>query len=123
MADIADSPPRGRRGRPRADEREARRRRVLDAAFAELLESGYDGLTMLGVARRAGASKETLYAWFGSRDGLLRAMIETNADGSAERVAAALDDDGDPTEVLVGYAGGLLRLLTDQRSVTPSPPG
>ncbi len=110
-----------RRGRPRAGEREARRQAVLDAALAELVEHGVDKMTMLSVARRAGASKETLYSWFGNRDGLLRALIERNADGSAERVEAALDaanEDGiDPVETLVGYANGLLTLLTGDGSV------
>ena len=85
-----------RRGRPRAGERAQRRDHVLDAALAELLERGYDAMTMQDVASRAGASKETLYAWFGSRTGLLQALIERSADNSAERVQAALDDTADP---------------------------
>ncbi|MEM8902243.1 MAG: TetR/AcrR family transcriptional regulator [Actinomycetota bacterium] len=115
MATTAD-PPR-RRGRPRAGEREERHRRVIDAAFAELVEHGAERVTMLGIAERAGASKETLYSWFGNRLGLLRAMIEENADGAAARVRAALGDDADPRETLVGFAAGLLTLLTDPRSV------
>ena len=126
-----------RRGRPRAGEREARERAVLDTAMAELVEHGVEKMTMLSVAKRAGASKETLYSWFGNRDGLLRALIERNADTSAERVAAALgsttdraagstddgdgdstdDVDGDPLEILTGYATGLLTLLTAAPSV------
>ncbi|MEM9712072.1 MAG: TetR/AcrR family transcriptional regulator [Actinomycetota bacterium] len=115
MATTAD-PPR-RRGRPRAGEREERHRRVIDAAFAELVEHGAERVTMLGIAERAGASKETLYSWFGNRLGLLRAMIEENADGAAARVRAALEGDADPRETLVGFAAGLLTLLTDPRSV------
>ncbi|MDH3680935.1 MAG: TetR/AcrR family transcriptional regulator [Acidimicrobiia bacterium] len=106
-----------RRGRPRSGEREERRQRVIDAAFDELLEHGFEHVTMLGIASRAGASKETLYSWFGSRDGLFTAMIEQNADSSAERVAAALAGDADPEVTLIGYATGLLTLLTDRRSV------
>lgn len=109
--------PQTRRGRPRVGERGERRQRVIDAAFAELLEHGYENVTMLGIASRAGASKETLYSWFGSRDGLFTAMIEQNADNSAERVQAALAGDEDPHQTLVGYATGLLTLLTDDRSV------
>lgn len=99
---------------------------MLDAALAVLVEEGVERLTMLAVARRAGASKETLYSWFGNRDGLLRALIERNADGSAERVAAALGsatpatdggDDTEPRAVLTDYATGLLRLLTNPASV------
>ncbi|MEM9562156.1 MAG: TetR/AcrR family transcriptional regulator [Actinomycetota bacterium] len=112
-----------RRGRLPAAEREARQRAVLDAALETLIADGVDRMTMLAVAKRAGASKETLYSWFGSREGLLRALIERNADASAERVRAALDpaDDDrgwtDPVETLVGYATGLLRLLTSPPSI------
>ena len=113
---AADARP-SRRGRPRADEREQRRQAVVDAAFAELLDHGYEKLTMLGVATRAGASKETLYSWYGSRDGLFAALIEDNADASAERVATALASDADPRATLIGYARGLLALLTSARSV------
>ncbi|MDJ0767860.1 MAG: TetR/AcrR family transcriptional regulator [Ilumatobacter sp.] len=106
-----------RRGRPRAGEREERRHRVIEAAFDELLEHGYDGVTMLGIARRAGASKETLYSWFGSKPGLFEAVIRDNADASAQQVHAALAGDGDPQATLTGYAIGLLSLLTSERSV------
>lgn len=116
MTAETTDPPR-RRGRPRAGEREQRRRRVIDAAFAELVEHGAEQVTMLGIAERAGASKETLYSWFGSRLGLLQAMIEENADGAAARVREALDGDADPHETLVGFSTGLLTLLTDPRSV------
>ncbi|MDF8263024.1 TetR/AcrR family transcriptional regulator [Luteipulveratus flavus] len=108
-----------RRGRlPRA-EREARRQEIVDAARAELVESGFDRLTMAAVARRAGASKETLYAWFGSREQLVAALIEDNADASAERVAALLEGAaaGDPHEVLTAYARGLLELLCGESSI------
>lgn len=106
-----------RRGRLPTLEREHRQEEVLDAALATLLTSGYAGLTMHRVAADAGASKETLYAWFGSRDGLLAAMIERNADVSAESVARALTDEAEPARTLTAYAVGLLRLLTGPASV------
>lgn len=72
---------------------------------------------MLGVASRAGASKETLYAWFGDRAGLIASLVRDNADASAEQVQAALDADADPRETLTGYATALLALLTGPRSI------
>lgn len=105
-----------RRGRLPADEREQRRAAVIEAAFDELLEHGADRVTMLSIARRAGASKETLYSWFGSRDGVFSAMIVANADATAERVAGALGGD-DPGDTLASFGAGLLRLLTDPRSL------
>lgn len=115
MADQSLRP--NRRGRPRADEVQGRRRRVLEAAHAELIERGYENLTMSGVARRAAASKETLYSWFGSREGLFKALIEHSADASSEQVRAAIEGSPDPYETLVGYATGLLTLLTSDGSI------
>lgn len=55
-----------------------RQRAVLDAALALLVERG-DKLTMTAVARSASCSKETLYKWFGDRDGLLAATVRHQA--------------------------------------------
>jgi AcrR family transcriptional regulator len=55
-----------------------RQEEVLDAALA-LLAEGNDALTMSAVAQRASCSKETLYKWFGDRDGLLTATVRWQA--------------------------------------------
>ena len=55
-----------------------RQQAVLTAALGLLVEGG-DGLTMTAVARRASCSKETLYKWFGDRDGLLTATVQWQA--------------------------------------------
>ena len=55
-----------------------RQQQVLSAAL-ELLVEGSDALTMTAVARRASCSKETLYKWFGDRDGLLTATVQWQA--------------------------------------------
>ena len=106
-----------RRGRPRAGERAEREQRIVAAALEELIEHGYERVTMLGVASRAGASKETLYSWFGSKEGLFAALIKDNADRSAQRIEQALAGDDDPVDTLTGYAAGLLTLLTSPGSV------
>lgn len=55
-----------------------RQQAVLTAALELLVESG-DRLTMTALARRARCSKETLYKWFGDRDGLLTATVQFQA--------------------------------------------
>lgn len=114
---LDETTSKSRPGRPRAGERAERERRILDAALAELTERGYDRLTMLSVAQRAGASKETLYTWFGNKVGLFTALITRNADESARRIERALAVDDHPRNALIGYATGLLRLLTGADSV------
>ena len=90
---------------------------VLDAAFEILVERGEPGMTMSAIAERAGASKETLYAWFDRREGLISAMIAHQADATVGRVERALIDVDDPRATLTEFAERLLRLLTDPRSL------
>ncbi|GJE78180.1 TetR/AcrR family transcriptional regulator C-terminal domain-containing protein [Methylorubrum suomiense] len=55
-----------------------RQQAVLDAVLSLIVEGG-DPLTMDAVARRASCSKETLYKWFGDRDGMLTATVRWQA--------------------------------------------
>lgn len=108
---------RSRRGRPRAADVSAHRRAVIDAAFAELVEHGYRSTTMLSIAKRAGASKETLYTWFGSKQGLFSALVRQQAEATASGIATALDSGGDPRLALTTFAAHLLGMLVGERSV------
>lgn len=76
---------------------------LVDATIAELRASGYDGLTVRNVARRAGVAAATAYTYFGSKDHLvaevfwrrLDALPDPVVDGrwsAATRVSAALRD-------------------------------
>jgi AcrR family transcriptional regulator len=108
-----------RRGRPPAGSSAAHREVILDAVFELLTERGYQGTTMAAVAARAGSSKETLYAWFGSKQGLFTALIRRQAEAANQAVATALDGDGghDPAATLTAFATNLLLLLLGERSV------
>lgn len=108
--------PRSRRGRIPDAELATRRSEVLDAALAELVAVGYERVTTEGIARRASASKQTLYRWFGDRAGIFTALIARNGDA----VAATLDVErleGDAASVLRTFARALLRLLLGPESV------
>lgn len=52
---------------------------VLECALGLLVAGGERALTTAGIARAANCSKESLYKWFGDRDGLLAAMITYQA--------------------------------------------
>jgi len=90
---------------------------VLDAVLRLLVEEG-DRLTMTAVARRASCSKETLYKWFGDRDGLLAAAVQRQA--ARVRVApvdrAGLDA-ATLTARLEEFAGNWLTVISSQTSM------
>ncbi|NMG41338.1 TetR family transcriptional regulator [Chelativorans sp. ZYF759] len=94
-----------------------RQQEVLDVVLALLVE-GRDGLTMTAVARRASCSKETLYKWFGDRDGLLTATVRWQASkvraGNWDRQhldAHAL------SESLEAFAANWLTVISSRTSV------
>jgi len=51
---------------------------VLDAVLALMVRQGGD-VTVSDIARHASCSKETLYKWFGDRDGILAATVQWQA--------------------------------------------
>jgi AcrR family transcriptional regulator len=76
-----------RRLRPRG---QTRRAQILDAATKVFVENGYGAATIDLVVSRAGASKATVYSFFGGKEGLFTAIIEERA----ERILAALPHVG-----------------------------
>lgn len=56
---------------------------ILEAAGTLFLESGYGAVSMDAVAKKANVSKATLYAHFGSKDELFRAMVACECANSA----------------------------------------
>lgn len=78
-------------GRPRS---EATQRAILDAALAELRERGYAGMTIEGIATRAGAGKQTIYRWWPSKaDVVLDALLDLASTQVAVPDKGTLDAD------------------------------
>jgi AcrR family transcriptional regulator len=67
----------------------ASRRRIIDAAKALFIESGYPATTLEAVADAADVSLPTLYRLFGSKRALLKAVLDTSFGGDDEPVAFA----------------------------------
>ena len=68
------------RDRQRAETRAA----VIDAARDPFVEQGYAATSIAEIARTAGVSPETVYATFGTKRELLRAVVDAAATGVAE---------------------------------------
>jgi AcrR family transcriptional regulator len=64
-------------GRPRS---EASRQAILAAAIELAVETGYAGLTIEGIAARAGVGKQTIYRWWPSKADVLLEAGAVKAD-------------------------------------------
>src|SRR6202451_1156755 len=91
---MPGSPPAGADG-PRAKGRAPHRRSdrariaVLHAADDLLVERGYAGVTIEGIAARAGVAKQTIYRWWPSKFEILMDTLLEDAAG-----ALAIPDTG-----------------------------
>ena len=114
--DDADAP---EEGAGFDDDFTPRQAEVLEAALGLLVEGGERAITTAGLARAANCSKESLYKWFGDRDGVLAAMIAHQA--SKVRVAvggpAAGRDAGDFRADLRSFGVDLLTVLSGPASL------
>jgi AcrR family transcriptional regulator len=99
------------------EELTARQQAVLDAVLRLMVKQG-GSLTMADVARKASCSKETLYKWFGDRDGLLTATVRWQAS----KVRAGSEDDG-PLDMrglrrsLEDFAVNWLKVISSKTSI------
>lgn len=98
---------------PRGD---ARRRELVAVADGVFLDHGFAETTMQMIASRAGASKETLYRHFVSKEELFAEAVR----GRAARIAGADGDlprHGAPRRVLFDLGCNLLRvMIRDERA-------
>lgn len=91
---------------------------VLAEALRLLVEGGEKALTTSGVARAANCSKESLYKWFGDRDGLLAAMISYQASKvrTFEQTGEKLNAETLKSHLLT-FANDLLDVLSGDQSL------
>jgi len=90
----------------------AKRRQILDGARAVFFSDGFDGASMNDIARSAGVSKGTLYAYFESKEDLFKEIIREQKAQTAERMCN-FSREGDVREMLADFGRRLLLKLTD----------
>jgi AcrR family transcriptional regulator len=90
---------------------------ILDAALALMEEHGYRDTTMLQVATRARASKNTLYQHFPTKQALFAALVARAAAAMNADITAALDGNAPLEPTLRQFGIHLLTLLTGPQSL------
>jgi len=101
------------RGRPPTEEVAARAERLLDVATEVFLEQGFKGASMSEIARRAGASKQTLYARYPSKAALFAALVERKASHLFEAIGP-LGEGRSLRDTLVHCGSSLLDLILSE---------
>jgi TetR/AcrR family transcriptional regulator len=94
--------------KPRPARTSATKQKLFDAALRLVGERGAAGVTVDEIAAEAGVAKGTVYYNFGSKDGLVDALLRHGVELLAARlrVAEDVDDTGSALESLVDGALG-----------------
>jgi len=87
---------------------ERARQAVLNAADDLLTERGFAGVTIEGIAAKAGVAKQTIYRWWQSKTDIL---MDAYLEDAAEDLVPA--DHGDLERDLRGYLHQLTRFLVE----------
>ncbi len=100
---VATAEAEARRGRPRSEEVD---QAILDAALDLLVTNGYQGMTMEGIAQRAGIGKATLYRRFADKAEVVVEAVRTHGCDQVPMI-----DSGDIRADLLAFLDGMARSL------------
>ncbi len=107
-----------RRALSRAERRQRTRESVIEAAERSFRLHGFGDITMQRIAEEAGVSKTTVYACFGSKEGLLRALRERARDELLRRLGSAeTADDEEPLLQLEKAFDGCCDIIRQRHSL------
>ncbi|GLZ36743.1 TetR/AcrR family transcriptional regulator [Actinokineospora sp. NBRC 105648] len=98
--------------RPQQARRGATQRKLFDATLRLAGSRGMVGLTVDEIAAEAGVAKGTVYYNFGSKDGLIDALLRYGVDLLADRLRAA-DGAVEPADTLSLLVDGMLAFFAD----------
>lgn len=88
---------------------------IIEAATPVLYERGLDGIGVAELCARLGVSKETLYRHFGSKDGLVEAVLLARSERIATWLAGAVEAAGpDPADQVTAVFDALQRWYDGQ---------
>jgi AcrR family transcriptional regulator len=86
---------------------------ILDVARRRFAEAGYAATAVRPIAEEAGVALQTLYTTFGSKQGLLLALVDTVREQTGGRETwGQIERSDDPIEV-VGLAAGIRRRILE----------
>ena len=85
----------------RAHGAEDTQRRILEAARSLFGRQGIDRVTIANIGKKAGVAGSTVYAIYGSKDGILKALMEQSLFGSEFQSAQELlGGEDDPVKLI-----------------------
>src|SRR5262245_4704280 len=104
------------RGRPSRQQAEQRHAHLLTLARAHFLAEGFGAATIERIATASGVSKGTIYAHFGGKDGLFRAVAKRSCQAPGNALQRVRTEGRPPREVIAEFIQILIAEARDPDS-------
>ncbi len=102
-------------GRPRLYEPHAERKLILGAALEVLRRNEGEDATVADVLEEAGLSTRAFYRHFESKEDVIRALYEHDAESFGAHLRGSVEAAGDPRAALAAWVNEVLGLAYDRR--------
>ena len=106
--------PEARAGRNGADDRAAKRDRILDAAERVFAQRGFFAAKVADIAREAGVADGTIYLYFKNKDDLLISLFESRMERVNRILADAIASAKRPRDQLDAFVRAYLALIAQE---------
>lgn len=97
---------------------EKRRKAIIDAAYELFVAKGYGSVSIDDIIKVAGGSKSTLYKMFGSKEGIMQAVIESLASEMLRHIRVDSPPGKTTREVLIGVGEILVDLALSDNAIS-----
>lgn len=102
-----------RRGRPSREQAQEKNIHLLTLAQQSFLTHGFAATTIDQIAALSGISKSTIYARYGGKEGLFRAVTRLSCQAPEQALATVPTEDRAPRDVLADFITVLLAQARD----------
>jgi len=103
---------------PRRERENLRQRgEILQAAIRLFSDKGYNNVSMHEIAREAEFGIGTLYKYFNNKEDLYKALIKESAEEVCHTFIQALEQEGDPLQVIKEYIAVRRKVHNENLSV------
>jgi len=94
----------------RESQKAGRRKRILEAAREHFMERGFEATTIEAIAETAEVSAVTVFNHYGTKGGVLLALVGESDSILIEKIGAILaDPPADPLQAVLGFSGAICR--------------
>ena len=94
-----------------------RRDAMMEAAYSLFIEKGYASVSVDDIIRASKGSKSSLYKFFGNKEGILKAVVESLADDMVRRINIEVPSGKSLREALTGIGMVLVDLALSDNAV------